>query len=43
MFMRTVQQNVFLILSRVPVTFVIDPELMLTKLRRPNLKGIRAS
>jgi hypothetical protein len=28
MFMRTVQQNVFLILNRVPVTFVTDPELM---------------
>jgi len=27
MFMRTVQQNVFLILNRVPVTFVTDPEL----------------
>jgi len=28
MFMRTVQQNVFLILNRVPVTFVTDPELI---------------
>ena len=27
-FMRTVQQNVFLILNRVPVTFVTDPELI---------------
>jgi hypothetical protein len=29
MFMRTVQQNVFLILNRVPVTFVTDPELII--------------
>ena len=28
MFMRTVQQNEFLILNRVPVTFVTDPELI---------------
>jgi hypothetical protein len=28
MFMRTVQQHVFLILNRVPVTFVTDPELI---------------
>jgi len=28
MFMRTVQQNVFLILNRVAVTFVTDPELI---------------
>ena len=28
MIMRTVQQNVFLILNRVPVTTVTDPELM---------------
>ena len=28
MFMRTVQQSVFLILNRVPVTFVTDPELI---------------
>jgi len=28
LFMRTVQQNVFLILDRVPVTFVTDPELI---------------
>ena len=28
MFMRAVQQNVFLILNCVPVTFVTDPELM---------------
>ena len=28
MFMRTVQQNVFLILNRVPVTPVTDPELI---------------
>jgi hypothetical protein len=28
MLMRTVQQNVFLILNRVPVTFVTDPELI---------------
>jgi hypothetical protein len=28
MFMRTVQQNVFLILNSVPVTFVTDPELI---------------
>ena len=28
MFMRTVQQNVFLILSIVPVTFVTNPELI---------------
>ena len=28
MFMRTVEQNVFLILNRVPVTFVKDPELI---------------
>ena len=28
MFMRTVQQNVFLILNRVPVTCVTDPELI---------------
>ena len=28
MFMWTVQQFVFLILNRVPVTFVTDPELM---------------
>jgi len=28
MFMRTVQQNVFLILNRVLVTFVTDPELI---------------
>jgi hypothetical protein len=28
MFMRTVQQNVFLILNRVPVKFVTDPELI---------------
>jgi hypothetical protein len=28
MLMRTVQQNVFLILNRVPVTFVADPELI---------------
>jgi hypothetical protein len=28
MFMRTVQQIVFLILNRVPVTFVTDPELI---------------
>jgi len=27
-FMRTVQQNMFLILNRVPVTFVTDPELI---------------
>jgi hypothetical protein len=27
-FMRTVQQSVFLILNRVPVTFVTDPELI---------------
>ena len=27
-FMRTVQQNVFLILNRVPFTFVTDPELI---------------
>jgi hypothetical protein len=27
MFMRTVQQNVFLILNSVPATFVTDPEL----------------
>ena len=27
MFMRTVQQNVFLILNSVPVTSVTDPEL----------------
>jgi hypothetical protein len=27
MFMRIVQQNVFLILNSVPVTFVTDPEL----------------
>ena len=26
--MRTVQQNVFLILNRVPVTFATDPELI---------------
>ena len=28
MFKWTVQQNVFLILNRVPVTFVTDPELI---------------
>jgi hypothetical protein len=28
MFMWTVQKNVFLILNRVPVTFVTDPELI---------------
>jgi len=28
MFMRTVQQNVFLILNRVPVTFATDPQLI---------------
>jgi hypothetical protein len=28
MFMRTVQQNVFLILNRVPVTCATDPELI---------------
>ena len=28
MFMQTVQQNVFLILNRVPVTFVTDSELI---------------
>ena len=28
MFMRTVQQNMFLILNSVPVTFVTDPELI---------------
>ena len=28
MFMRTVQKNVFLILNRVPVTLVTDPELI---------------
>ena len=28
MFMRTVQQDVFLILNRVPVIFVTDPELI---------------
>jgi hypothetical protein len=28
MFMRTVQQNVFLILNRVLVTFVTDPDLI---------------
>jgi hypothetical protein len=28
MFMRTVQQNVFLIMNRVPVTFVTDAELI---------------
>jgi len=28
MFMWTVQQNVFLILNKVPVTFVTDPELI---------------
>jgi hypothetical protein len=28
MFMKTVQRNVFLILNRVPVTFVTDPELI---------------
>ena len=28
MFMRTVQQDVFLILNSVPVTFVTDPELV---------------
>ena len=28
MFMRAVQQIVFLILNRVPVTFVTDPELI---------------
>ena len=28
MFMRTVQQNVFLILNSVPVTSVTDPELI---------------
>ena len=28
MFMRTVQQNVYLILNRVPVTFVTGPELI---------------
>jgi len=28
MFMRTVQQNVFLILNRVPVKFVADPEFI---------------
>jgi hypothetical protein len=28
MFMQTVQKNVFLILNRVPVTFVTDPELI---------------
>jgi superoxide dismutase len=28
LFMRTVQQNVFLILNRVPVTFVTNPELI---------------
>ena len=28
MFMQTVQQNVFLILNSVPVTFVTDPELI---------------
>jgi hypothetical protein len=28
MFMLTVQRNVFLILNRVPVTFVTDPELI---------------
>jgi SET domain-containing protein len=28
MFMRTVQQNVFLVLNRVAVTFVTDPELI---------------
>jgi len=28
MFMRTVQHNVFLILNRVPVTFVTNPELI---------------
>ena len=28
MFMRAVQQNVFLILNRVPVTYVTDPELI---------------
>jgi len=33
MFMRTVQQNVFHILNRVPVTFVTDPELI----RRPSI------
>ena len=27
-FMRTVQQNVFLILNRLPVTIVTDPELI---------------
>jgi hypothetical protein len=32
MFMWTVQQNVFLILNSVPVTFVTDPEL-----RRPSI------
>jgi hypothetical protein len=28
MLMRAVQQNVFLILNRVPATFVTDPELI---------------
>ena len=28
MFTQTVQQNMFLILNRVPVTFVTDPELI---------------
>ena len=30
MFMRTVQQNMFLVLNRVPVTFVTDSELIST-------------
>jgi hypothetical protein len=33
MFMQTVQQNVFLILNRVPVTFVTDP----AELIRPSI------
>jgi hypothetical protein len=37
MFMWTVQQIVFLILNRVPVTFVTDPELI-----RFTKKGLQA-
>jgi len=33
MFMRTVQQNVFLILNSVPVTSVTDPELIRVRVR----------
>jgi hypothetical protein len=33
MFMRTVQQIVFLILNRVPIAFVTDPELIRVRVR----------